>query len=421
MPTVPQFMRSLACLALLLTPVLSACSATDTEPPPIAPFDSLHVTLSATLAVGRTVRPTLTIFRDNVAEPSSVDSLELQAQTRLESSNPHIVSVVDGSFRANAVGRAIVSAQVAGKRSDMLVDVVAGYPVTFIEGTDGALVSGMNDSGDVIGSFADKTHFLVQHGQLRDIGACTPRDINNAGQVACVVVDTGSYTYGHAALLSDGTLTMLFGDELGAATGITESGAVFGQITSNASDSTLQIGAFIWNAGKVTHPYLYLLGETYDVNSSLHGVVVSYYNMYPLSFLVVDSMSHMLLQPNGRWSQGRAVNDADDVVGQNECMYCDGSTPTIWRAANHWSPERTGARARTAVGISEDGHVVGTGRDGGYTWQDGRYTILGDAIADSGWRITGGAAISRGGLIAAVGEHQSGKRGVVLIDLRSVH
>jgi hypothetical protein len=206
----------------------------------------------------------------------------------------------------------------------------------------------------------------------------------------------------------------------GQATGVTESGAVFGQV----ADSTYRSRPFIWTTNAVTYPTTVAntwSGSTYAVNSANHGVAVYEATSYPFSSLLGGSSIVGLPHYEGRWSQARDVNDADDVVGSSERMKSPtgdvGGQATIWRAANSWNPENPGYRADSASAISEAGLVVGNGRDGPWVWQAGRYTILNDALAATPWTLTSVADISRGGIVAAQATNAAGTKSVVLIDL----
>jgi hypothetical protein len=388
-------------------------------------FDSLVVTLSATLAAGRTVHPALALggHQENAAYTYQ-ELPELRSQVHLATSNPGIVSVEsDGALRAVAGGHATMTATLIGETTVIPVDVIAGYTVQPVPGTDGFLAKGVNDAAAVIVSRPGSSDALIEGGTLVDLGACSARDLNDAGQVACAVHTPQNAFVFRPGLYSDGSLRMLFDSTYtGKATGVTESGAVFGQV----ADSTYRSKPFIWTTNGVTYPTTVAntwSGSTYAVNSANHGVAVYEATSYPFSSLLGGSSIVGLPHYGGRWSQARDVNDADDVVGSSERMKSPtgdvGGQATIWRAANSWNPENPGYRADSASAISEAGLVVGNGRDGPWVWRAGRYTILNDALATSEWKLTSVADISRSGIVAAQATNAAGAKGVVLIDLGS--
>lgn len=414
-------MRERGVVVLCSALALSACAESPTEPAPDVPsFDTLVVTVSATLALGRTVRPVFAIGRRGYYGLAYSDFPELAREVRFESSDPRIATIgADGSIRASALGNATLTASLAGKRTALPIDVISGLPVTYLYGTEGVQVMGVNDAGDVIGIRRDQTNILIRQETTRDIGACVPRAINNAGQIACTVGVPGTCCARRPGILTNGSLTVI-SDTSGQSTGITELGAVFGLVGN--SPCCQQI--FVWTPGGLTYPFkegrATWGGETFAVNSALNGVAVLRLALYPTSYIVRSSTSTVLSPLNGRWSDARGINDADDVVGTSEHFRDTGEDvgglATVWLSANQWKPEMPGYRSSDASGISETGQVVGSGRDGAYLWRRGRYTILSDAVLDPGWTLTTATAISRGGKIAAIGQHTSGTRGVVVIN-----
>jgi len=394
-------------------------------------FDSLIVTVSAAIAAGRTVRPSLAIVRaDPSPYPSDSPFLELpelSAKVALSSSDPATLSVAsDGSIHALAVGHATITGQLAGKSSTVQVDVVSGYAVKSLSGTADYTVKGVNDASAIIASRAgDASHratdVLWHDGTATDLGLCVAHDLNNAGQVACEVMSAsymqpGVYSVGIPGIYSAGTVTELFDRTAyhsGASTGITESGTVFGLVRDAVGTPAL----FLSTSSGVTIPALagYWYGDSYDINSLNHAVVVSRTAEYPSSSIIGASSSIALSPLSGRWAEARYLNDADDAVGWSEGW--GGLSATIWRASNNWKPESPGYRADRPVGISEAGLVVGNGTDGPYVWHSGRYTILNDAIATSGWTLSSVGAISRSGIVAAQGTNADGTKSVILIDL----
>jgi hypothetical protein len=404
--------------------LLAGCSDAPSQAvPDLPPFDSLVVTVSATLSVGRTVRPTLVLGSAEIGYIYQ-ELPELASSVKLSSSNRAVVSIAsDGSVHAIAPGHASITGELAGRTSTVNVEVIAGYDVTVLPGTDGYSVKGVNDAGAIIASIAGGTRFggsdvLWQGGAATDLGACSANDINNTGKVACAIRTTSCQFCTAPGVFENGVLTTLF-DVSGTATGVTESGAVFGQARDSAGFTRL----FVWTSGAVTHPassHTGWLGDSFRLNTGLHGVAV-YSEGYPDSY-IVGRLPYVWLPPAaGRWSQVRDINDADDAVGYSERMASPsgdvGGQATIWRAANNWKPENPSYRAGSAVAVSEAGQVIGNGRDGPWLWTPGRYTILNDALASKDWTLTSVAALSRGGIVAAQATNTAGMNSVVLIDL----
>jgi len=379
-------------------------------------FDSLIVTVSATLAAGRTVHPAFAIVVPIVSSAFNrfQELPELARDVELTSSDPATVSVEsDGSLRAVAPGHTTITAELAGKRSTVPVDVVNGYAVTSLPGTEAYTVKGVNDAGAIIASRAGGADVLWQSGSASDLGACSARDINNAGQIACVV----AAGRGFPGVYSNGTLTVLFDSSAyysGESTGISEAGTVFGLVSNAVGSPALFLAA----SGGITIPAFGergWYGDAYAINSLNHAVVVDRAS-YARSSIIGGASPIDLWALNGRFAEARDLNDADDAVGSSERMGGGGSG-TVWRAATNWKPESPSYRAGKALGISEAGLVIGNGADGPYVWKAGRYTILNDALATKEWTLTSVAAISRSGIVAAQATSSTGAKSVVLIDL----
>lgn len=385
-------------------------------------FDSLVVTVSARVKSGRTVRPTLAVSGVGFNGRSYQELPELRSLVSLKSSNEQVLEVQpDGAIHAVGNGQAEISAALGGDTTRVLVDVFSGYALTSIAGSANYFVTGVNDAGDIVGTQTGGLNLLRRGDVVTDLGACLPSDINNSGAVACTVqVACGaSCVTTKAGVFENGSLRLLDESVGASASGISESGVVFGQ-GRDSSGAGGDIRQFIWDAAGVSYlppPNLALWrGPTYAVNSSGHGVEVFTANMYDASGLAGRSFRIALTALSGRWARARDVNDSDDVVGASENM-AGGGTATVWRAANKWKPESPGYRATDAVGITESRQIVGHGRDGPYVSKDGRYTILADALADDSWTITKVVGVSHTKLIAAEAQNASGARSIVLIDI----
>jgi hypothetical protein len=385
-------------------------------------FDSLVVTMSATLATGRTVRPTFAVHVvESVPDGGSrfQELPELSTSVQLSSSDPATVSVAsDGAIHATAVGHATITADLAGARSTFPVDVIPGYAIKSLPGTEGYSIKGVNDAGAVIASFAGGAYYggtdvVWQNGSATDLGRCSARDVNNAGQVACEVITS---PHDRPGVYSQGLLTVLLDSTYwGTATAITEAGSVFGLVRDASGSPDL----FLATSSGVTIPALdpcCWYGDSYAMNSLDHAVVVDRTAQYPHSYLIGGASPIELRPANGRWAEVRDINDADDAVGWSE-GWGNWTTATVWRAATNWKPEILSYRALSAVAISEAGQVVGNGVDGPFVWRAGRYTILNDALVGSEWTLTRVSAISRSGIVAGEATNSAGAKRVVLIDL----
>jgi hypothetical protein len=385
-------------------------------------FDSLAVTVSARMTTGRTVRPTfaVSVVGDNGRYFQELP--ELPSLVSLESSNQQAVAIeADGSLHAVGNGQSVITATLGADTARVPVDVFSGYPVTPIAGSENYYINGVNDAGDIVGTQTGGLNLLRRGDVVTDLGGCLPSDINNADAVACTVqVPCGaSCVTTKAGVFENGSLRLLDESVAASASGISESGVVFGQ-GRDSSGAGGGFRQFVWDAAGVSYlppPNLALWrGPTFRVNSSGHGVGVFTANMYAGSLLTGRSFAKALRALSGRWAEARDVNDSDDVVGASENMARAG-TATVWRAAHNWSPESPGYRATDAVGITESGQVVGHGRDGPYVSRAGRYTILADALADDSWTITKVVGVSHTKMIAAEAHNASGAKSIVLIDI----
>ena len=387
-------------------------------------FDTLIVTVSATVAVGRTVRPTLAIHRFDGEFWAYAELPELANRVVLTSSDPGILTVAsDGTIHAAAQGRAVITGELLGKKTEVPVNVVPGFPVNSLPGTENYGVKGVNDAGHIIAGRSGASDVLWQDGSATDLGSCLAHDINNAGQIACEVRQA-SPRPPLPGVYAQGTITVLVDSAVywsGASTGINESGTVVGKVSIWTGSPRL----FLAISAGVTVPAFVAAtpgdglwyGEVYAINSFNH-VVATLQQYYVHSYIIGGDSTIELVPLGGRWSEVRDLNDADDAIGTSEWMQ-GGGNATVWRAANKWRPESPSYRASAPVGISEGGLVIGNGADGPYVWRGGRYTILNDVVASSDWKLTKASAISRGGIVAAQATNAAGVKSVVLIDLSS--
>ena len=164
--------------------------------------------------------------------------------------------------------------------------------------------------------------------------------------------------------------------------------------------------------------YIYSsVNATGRINSLLHGAATSGASCLYCAALIIRLEGPVGLGGLGRYSSAFDINDADNVIGSGEDFSIHGSRPMLWRKSNGWKAELFSPRVAGLLAISERDQIVGTGADGSFVWEAGRYTVLADAIQPEGWKISAPIAISRSGVIAARGQHPTLGRGIVIIRL----
>ena len=371
--------------------------------------------MSSSVAVGRTVRPNVAAYNGS----RFYYPLPQAGPARFASSDAGVLRVnADGSLTALSLGTAMVTMSLRAKRDSLVVNVVPGFEITLLGGTDSMAIRGVNDAGVVAGSVAAavRQNVLVSTSQRTDLSACSPAAINNAGQVAC------NNPTGYPSVHLNGSMTYPMGSSAGSptglVTGLTENGSLYGRI-SGGSDTTLRGRVFLAGSTGVNFRSAQNsagIMTTGGVNSSGYGTALGDGGActYCPSFVIGADVRLGMRSINGRYSEPRDINDSKDVVGRSE-NFSGAGNATIFREVNQYMGELLAPRTTTAWAISEGDRVVGDGADGGFVWHAGRYTILSDAVAEQGWTITSAPAISRSGLIAARGEHASRGRGIVLI------
>lgn len=366
----------------------------------------LRLLVSANVALGHTVTPVAGLMGAPLFGPYSEASAAWGVQ--FETANPAVMRVnANGTLTAVALGTARIRVSLHGKRDSADVNVVNGYPITVIAGTDLFGVSDVNDSSEVVGSRGSPTAILLRNGTQVALGTCVARAINNRSQVLC-----GS------SILANGQVTDVFGSGpfAGTLTGMNESGDVFGLLS--APDS-LRNRAFVWRAGTFTvfarldnGVSLMQTGQLNLADNGLGQTAATY-----SSPLILRGQGATFLSPvGGRYATARDINDAENVVGSTENTSLAGHA-VLWPKAQSYNGIILGPRTTVATGISERDEIVGLGADGVFVWKSGIYNVLSDIVADQGWTFMNSPVISRGGIVAVFGSNADGRRGVVLVKL----
>lgn len=364
----------------------------------------LTIVVPSDVAVGRTMTPKALVPSSQAGGPTQVSSAW---GVRFESANPAALRInTDGTMSAIAPGTSRVTVDVHGKRDSANVTVIPGYAVTLLPGTDGVSVVDVNDGGDVVGSSGVQST-LIRGGQQIALGSCDVQGINNRGQVLCStkVYDNGVFT----DLFEAGALQ-------GRATGIDETGAVFGMLTQTDSR------AFLWRSGTIdVYPRyggagLASTGRVAAGSTGLGTVL----DLHPYATLLRPNGAVSCLCGGDHYSQANDINGSENVVGFSGKF--DGRyivrAAIVWLKSDGYNGRFFDSRASSATGISEGNDVVGGGGDGAFLWKDGRYDVLSDVVSEGGWTFAGSPQISRNGTIAVSGTNIDGRKGIVLIKLR---
>jgi hypothetical protein len=208
------------------------------------------------------------------------------------------------------------------------------YEAVNIAGTIAQAAFGVNDSGDIVGAYADSS--AVLHGYLMSGGAFTtvnvpfstatgtsPFGINNAGEIVGYWLDS---TTGHGFLLSGGTYTSF--DYPGA---------------------TFTIASAINRHGDIAGYYS-------DTSGVYHG------------FLLSGGTYTSIDEPGATATEANGINDAGEIVG----LYCQtsecaadfsGFQGFLLKAGEFSDVTIPGAKATGPVGINNKGAIVGVFHD----------------------------------------------------------
>jgi probable HAF family extracellular repeat protein len=256
-------------------------------------------------------------------------------------------------------------------------------------GTYGAQAYGINNRGDIVGSYVDSA--LVQHGYLYSNGSYTTLNapagvlpfntqafgINDRGQIAGEYFSRNDNTSSIGYVYNNGTFTTLgdpFGNRINYyASSINNSGQIVGIYFG-------QPQGFIYENGTYTSLPLYLLGYNQITGINDRGQIVG------STYVPVGNVPHGFVYQNGVYTavndplgvNGTAVtgiNDRGEIVGyyldsnhvQHGYLYSNGSYVTL--------DDPLGAHGTVATGINERGQIVGYYLDGSNAGQiGGEYT-----------------------------------------------
>ncbi len=247
-------------------------------------------------------------------------------------------------------------------------------------GSDGTRVYGINDAGDVVGTYEIRDPAVVvhSHGFLLANGHFTTIDfpggvgteaygINTAGQIVGVYWDNRGAALGrHGFLLSGGRFTRIDGPHavVTRALGINDGGQIVGVYTVRGPSAIpgAESGGLL--SRLLGHPYPY--STEYG-----HGFVYANGRFTHVDF---PGAAH------GEQTMTSAIDAAGQVVG----TYLDRNYRThgFMLTKQHFvNLDVPGSRGTFATGINMAGHVVGhfnypSGYGPGFRWSEGRATVI---------------------------------------------
>ncbi|WP_433313261.1 hypothetical protein ACQP0U_29275 [Micromonospora sp. CA-269861] len=237
----------------------------------------------------------------------------------------------------------------------------AGYRMVDLGtlGGDSSFASAMNNRGDVVGraQAADGTHrgFLWRHGRMTDLGAFTPTDVNDRGQVVGYPDDgSGGYVWDHGVLRPLGPSARPVAiNNRGQVGGHTDAGPVLwtngrarplplsevsdvnehGQVSGGIFMPPNGFHAVRWHDGRVTDlgagPFN--RSNTYALND--RGWVIGWQfsaDLYPRGILWRHSHAVDVGTLGGSSTELRAINNRGEILATSEAS--DGSSrPALWR------------------------------------------------------------------------------------------
>ncbi|HLJ94507.1 MAG TPA: PEP-CTERM sorting domain-containing protein [Gemmataceae bacterium] len=208
---------------------------------------------------------------------------------------------------------------------------------------------GINDAGEVAGTFWKPLDNRAAHGFLYSGGSYTLFDvpgstttygygINSSGQVVGGFFATANI---QAYVRSGGSYTTLNipGSDAAAAQAINSSGQIVGFYESN---NIAPVSGFLYSGGS----YQSLLGPAYGINS--YGQIVGSFGLY-------SNGSYTPLNVPGL---ATGINDAGDIVG----TFQDGINPDhgfLYHNGSYLTVDVPGALRTDAYGINNAGQIVG--------------------------------------------------------------
>jgi probable HAF family extracellular repeat protein len=287
-----------------------------------------------------------------------------------------------GAFRKQIVASLIFSCACASLAAER-----AGYTITEIgglSGTHSAKVSGINNSGQVVGTSANHA-FPWEHGVMKDLGlpgeTGSAHGINNRGEI--VGASSAKNVRGGAVLWKNGQWQSL--GDLGpsgsgsTAISINDKGEVVG-VSSGFATNRGVVRAVVWQGGVIRD--LGTLGGLHSTANGLNarGEVIGWSEIGDQSTVAflwqngvmrdLGSLPGSTAQP-GTGSQANALNETDQVVGSS-LNFRGEMRAVIWENRrildlNQLIPRVAGRVMTRATAINNRGQIAveqQTGADG---------------------------------------------------------
>ena len=192
--------------------------------------------------------------------------------------------------------------------------------------------------------------------------------INDNGMIAGTSANAEGHIHGvlwqNEHMIDLGTL----GGVESRALGLNNRGQVIGDSETSLNDKNTH--AFLWQQGKMTgiQPAYHMGGNSYGIDINKNGYVLGwiYSQDDEVSFIGKHNRIKLLPSPEGlRSFRARDINDRNVVVG-NALDRNNASRAVMWKNnkaidLNSLIPKRSGWRLSEALGVNDQGHIVGYG------------------------------------------------------------
>jgi hypothetical protein len=243
--------------------------------------------------------------------------------------------------------------------------------------------------------------FLWKAGSATDLGSCSPKDVNNRGQVLCSASGPTIWENGSASARD----------------------TVRNVVALNDSGHVLSLGS-LWR-GPANVAALQTVGQGLNNLDDVIGSPTG--PLYQQSYVFRQGQPTRILG-FGRSVRALAINDSSDVVGSSEDMSYAGHFSLIAFLARRGDDRGEKLRpdgrlqmpndiAESAVDINNQRHCVGSGSQGPFVWSDGKLGLLNQLISDQTWIVVSVKRINNRGQILGQGTNSTtGQSGAVLID-----